>query len=118
VGDLVAVHCDESTPPDDDGGDTGGGGGGDLSGGGGSSSSPWRPHRVPWSHAQVIAIFRDREEEAGGVGGGGGATVRARHRPPRSGSRYDGSRGSPRHGWPYQYRPKDRPGGGAAGRRC
>jgi hypothetical protein len=45
VGDIVAVHCDESTPASDvdaiSGRDT------------------WYPYRVPWSHCQVIAIFKD-----------------------------------------------------------
>jgi hypothetical protein len=48
----MAVHCDESTTTD------GGGWGG-----------AWRPYRVPWSHCQVLAIYREvlsRDEEEGG----------------------------------------------------
>lgn len=47
VGDIVAVHCDESTPPS----------GVDAI----SERDKWYPYAVPWSHCQVTALYRTIE---------------------------------------------------------
>ncbi|MBV5335523.1 hypothetical protein JZU48_00410, partial [bacterium] len=59
VGDVVAVHCDESTPPEKSGGS-------------------WIPYRVPWSHCQVLSIYREVSGDEGGDGGGGNGTATSR----------------------------------------
>ena len=50
AGDVVALHCEESTPAADADAVVG--------------RDQWYPYRVPWTHGQVTAIFKDVDASA------------------------------------------------------
>ena len=70
VGDIVAVHCDESTPPE--------------------YSKSWYPYIVPWSHCQVMSIFKegddnndDDDDDVSRFSGGGGSMSSSKKQTPK-----------------------------------
>lgn len=68
VGDIVAIHCDESTLPD--------------------YSKSWYPYIVPWSHCQVMSIYIEGDDNADDDDdmsrfSGGGASVSSKKQTPK-----------------------------------